>query len=159
MAIIVSDRREPPPLEALSDIYIDESSQTKNRYLLIGGIIIPTALVERANTRLALARLPELPHGEMKWGKVSNAKLTAYKRYVDCFFGAPEFTRSHFHCLVVDTRQLDHEGYNSGSKEIGFNRRYIKSRPSSRGYTARACFTFTQTTGTLIRRPTTFATS
>lgn len=109
-------------MEALSDIYIDESSQTKNRYLLIGGIIIPTASVPQAAARLQAARLPELPHGEMKWGKASKSKLAAYKRFVDCFFDAPEFVKSHFHCLVVDTSQVDHEVYNAGSKEIGFNK-------------------------------------
>lgn len=66
--------------------------------------------------------MPELPFGEMKWGKASKAKLAAYKRFADCFFDAPEFMKSHFHCLVVDTTQLDHARYNSGSKEIGFNK-------------------------------------
>ena len=122
MSIIVTDRREPPPLEALSDIYIDESSQTKNRYLLIGGIIVPTILVPEAAARLQASRLPELPHGEMKWGKASRSKLAAYKRFVDCFFDDPAFARSDFHCLVVDTTLVDHDAYNAGSKEIGFNK-------------------------------------
>lgn len=58
----------------------------------------------------------------MKWGKVSAAKLSAYKRFVDCFFDATEFKGVHFHCLVVDTSLLDHALFNAGSKEIGFNK-------------------------------------
>jgi hypothetical protein len=58
----------------------------------------------------------------MKWGKVSKSKLAAYTRFVDCFFDAPEFSTSHFHSLVVDTRAIDHDRYNAGSKEIGFNK-------------------------------------
>jgi len=122
MVIIASAHRESPEPDSISDIYIDESSQTKNRFLLIGGIIIKANLVSSANERLAAARVPELPHGEMKWGKVSGAKLSAYKRYVDCFFDAEEFKGAHFHSLIVDTRLLDHARFNSGSKEIGFNK-------------------------------------
>lgn len=122
MAIIASAHREAPPLDQILDIYIDESSQTKNRYLLLGGIIIPKMAVDAATERLQAARLPELPHGEMKWGKVSKAKLMAYTRFVDCFFDASEFAASQFHSLVVDTREIDHDRYNAGSKEIGFNK-------------------------------------
>lgn len=105
----------------ISEIYIDESSQTKNRFLLLGGIIIARSKVDDANGRLQASRIPELPFGEMKWGKVSRAKLAAYKRFADCFFDAPEFSGSHFHSLIVDTHQLDHQRFNAGSKEIGFN--------------------------------------
>lgn len=122
MAIFASAHREAPPLDQILDIYVDESSQTKNRYLLLGGIVISKVRVEAATARLQAARLPELPHGEMKWGKVSHAKLAAYMRFVDCFFDAPEFAGSHFHSLVIDTHGIDNERYNSGSKEIGFNK-------------------------------------
>ena len=114
--------REAPTLDQIHDIYVDESSQTKNRYLLLGGIIIPKAIVPAATERLQAARLPELPHGEMKWGKVSKSKLPAYMRFIDCFFDAPEFAKSDFHCLVVDTHAIDNQSYNAGSKEIGFNK-------------------------------------
>lgn len=122
MPIYANDHREPPQLESISDIYIDESSQTKNRFLLLGGIIIPTASVAAAEAKLAAARLPELPFGEIKWGKVSNGKLAAYRRYVDCFFDAVEFQECHFHSLVVDTALVDHARFNQGDKEVGFNK-------------------------------------
>lgn len=122
MAIFASNGREPPPIDAINDIYIDESSQTKNRYLLLGGVIIPTAAVVDANACLNQARLPELPHGEMKWGKVSRSKLAAYTRFVDCFFDAAEFQACHFHSLVVDMTLVDNARFNQGSKEVGFNK-------------------------------------
>lgn len=106
----------------IAEIYVDESSQTKNRYLLIGGIIIPSADVYGASESLLRARLPELPHGEMKWGKVSKAKLEAYKRTIDLFFDSTHFQRSHFHCLIVDTHLQNHGRFNLGSREIGFNK-------------------------------------
>ena len=71
---------------------------------------------------MAAARLPELPFGEIKWGKVSRSKLAAYRRFVDCFFDAPEFRQCHFHSLVVDTSLIDHARFNQGNKEVGFNK-------------------------------------
>lgn len=115
-------RRISPRLNELWDIYVDESSQTKNRFLTLGAILLPTNLVAAANATLESARLPELPHGEIKWGKVSKAKYAAYQRYVDCFFDENSLAQAKFHCLVVDTTQLNHTKYNDGSREIGFNK-------------------------------------
>ena len=122
MAILTESARAPADLNLLFDIYMDESSQTKNRFLVIGGIGIDTRSVPAANAALAHARLPQLPHGEMKWGKVSNAKLNAYGKTVKAFFDDPAFSGFHFHSLVVDTSALDHRKHNQGSREIGFNK-------------------------------------
>lgn len=109
------------PLD-LSDIYIDESSQTGNRYLVLGGIIMPTIFVAEFERSLYQCRLPELPAGETKWVKVSRAKLNAYRRIVDFFFDSPAAKYAHFHSLIVDTTKLDHALYNQGSREIGFSK-------------------------------------
>lgn len=122
MPIIAKSGREPASPELITDIYIDESSQTKNRYLVLGGIGIPKLSVPAAQEALAEARLPQLPHGEMKWGKISNSKISAYGRTVKAFFDDPAFQGLHFHSLVVDTHALDHKKYNLGSREIGFNK-------------------------------------
>ena len=78
--------------------------------------------VAEADKTLAQVRLPQLPHGELKWGKISNSKINAYGRTVKAFFDAPALKPFHFHSLVVDTHALDHKKYNSGSREIGFNK-------------------------------------
>jgi uncharacterized protein DUF3800 len=111
--------KSPPPV---CDVFIDESSQTSHRYLVIGGIIAPSADVFDLTNRILKTRLPELPNGEMKWGKVSRGKLAAYKRVVDFFFSAELQNQVHFHSLVVDTSKHDHARFNSGSREIGFNK-------------------------------------
>lgn len=105
-----------------ADVYIDESSHTNHRYLVLGGIIAATADVRDICGRLAAARLPELPCGVMKWTKVSQAKLPAYLRCVDTFFDLQRERTLDFHCLVVDTSRLKHSLYNKGSREIGFNK-------------------------------------
>lgn len=122
MALAPNPARQSPPIEAVSDIYIDESSQTKNRYLVMGGVIAAKVEIEAINECIAAQRLPELPHGEMKWGKASNRKLKAYGRLAKAFFDEAALAQLHFHCLVVDTHGLDHLAYNEGSKEIGFNK-------------------------------------
>ena len=122
MAIIAHARRTPPDPALLSEIYIDESSQTKNRYLVIGGITLPRLGLTAAEACFAQQRLPQLPHGEMKWGKVSNHKLPAYGRVVRAFFDDDAFRTIDFHCLVVDTHKQNHHKHNEGSREIGFNK-------------------------------------
>jgi hypothetical protein len=74
----------------IAEIYVDESSQTKNRFLLIGGIIIPSSDVAAASEAIKQARLPELPYGEMKWGKVSKAKYEGAFSLFNCGYASIE---------------------------------------------------------------------
>ena len=113
--------RVKPKLEEIAEIYIDESSQTNHRYLVIGCVInmLPDAPI--LNAAIAKARLPDFPKdSEAKWSKVSKAKLPAYKRIVDVLFD--NSNQINFHCLVIDTTLLDHKLFNAGSREIGFNK-------------------------------------
>lgn len=103
----------------VSSIFIDESSQTDNRFLVLGGVIVPAPLIAEIDAALLTARLPELPHGEMKWAKVSKSKIEAYERFVRVFFRYPE---AHFHALIVDTSQVRHGVYNAGDRDTGFNK-------------------------------------
>lgn len=115
-------KRETPDPASVREIYIDETSQTKHRYLLLGALTLPLISQSAATEAIAQCRLPELPAGEMKWGKVSPSKLSAYQRIVDTFFGRGGMEDAHFHCIVVDTSKLDDEQFNGGSREIGFNK-------------------------------------
>ena len=108
--------------EQLSEIYIDESSQTQNRYLVLGALIMEARDVTDFEAACARLRLPELPAREMKWGKVSRAKLPAYTRLAEGFWTDNRVSHADFHALVVDTYQLDHVLYNQGDADIGFNK-------------------------------------
>jgi hypothetical protein len=112
--------RVPAKPEEIIEVYIDESSQNKHRYLVLGSIVFEMPNAQRLIDLMAKARLPELPNGEAKWTKVSKAKLPAYKRLVDVLFDNQE--HMHFHSLFVDTTQQDHKKYNEGDSEIGFNK-------------------------------------
>src|ERR1700722_4415421 len=112
-------RVAPNPAQ-ISEVFIDESSQNNHRFLVLGGVIVRLMEREALCRQLMPARLPDLPAKEAKWVKVSRAKLTAYKRFIDVFFHHSDL--AHFHCLVVDTSRQDHGAYNQGSHEIGFNK-------------------------------------
>lgn len=112
---------EPPDLYR-TDIYIDESSQTKHRFLLLGGIILLSEEVPNFVQAIRTARGTDLPAGELKWTKVSLAKLPAYKRVVDVFFARGYSRLPHFHSIVVDTSMQDHRAFNNGNKDLGFNK-------------------------------------
>ena len=105
----------------VSSIYVDESSQTKHRYLVLGGLILPQDQGRAFRDAISAARQPELPDNSLKWGRVSRTKLPAYKRVVDAFFDRSA-SRVHFHSLVVDTSQQNHSRWNKGSREIGFQK-------------------------------------
>jgi hypothetical protein len=112
-----------PNLTTIDEVYIDESSQTAHRYLLIGGIIIHAELSAALERALLVARLPELPNGEAAWTKVSRSKISAYWRIVDLFFdNVDKFAPFEFHSLAVDTHKLKDRVFNNGSRSVGFNK-------------------------------------
>ena len=122
MTLKLTNQRVPLDEALVREIYIDESSQTKHRFLLLGAIAIPLVHSQAATAALAAARLPELPAGELKWTKISRQKANSYKRVVDVFFEDPSCHGAHFHCLVIDTRMLKDKKFNGGDREIGFNK-------------------------------------
>lgn len=114
--------RVSPSDDEISNIYIDESSQTQHRYLILGGVIIPKTQADAALHKLHAYRLPDITTGEMKWSKVSRSKLDAYKRVIDAFWDDDTVKHFHFHSLFVDTTKQNHRKYNSGNKEVGFSK-------------------------------------
>lgn len=119
----VQPQKVPAAPALLSDVFIDESSQTKHRFLALGGIIIPTMARPSFEEEIWNARGSDLPAGELAWTKVSKAKLDAYKRVVDVFFQTRALVHPvEFHSLYVDTTKIRDAIFNSGSREIGFNK-------------------------------------
>lgn len=93
------DGAEP---SAIAEIFVDESSQTRHRYLLLGGVIVPPGVAPGAADAIRQARAQLLPHGEMKWGKVSQSKLPAYQSVIDAFFTNPAMRQIHFHSIIIE---------------------------------------------------------
>jgi uncharacterized protein DUF3800 len=122
---------EPLPHEAelFSEVYIDETSQNSHHYLVLGGIIVPRKYADQFSAAVLNARGADLPAvaangepSEIKWAKVSNKKLAAYKRVVNAFFAFANtmpISTGHlnFHSTVVDLTAKD-----GRLTELGFSK-------------------------------------
>jgi len=105
------------------DVFVDESSQTKHDYLLLGGIIIPSVNTPRLEEKIAELKQQYRISKEMKWTRVSRYHLGAYKALVDIFFDAPSHVGPfEFHSLAIEMAKRNEAAFNSGSKETGFNK-------------------------------------
>lgn len=102
----------------LYHIYCDESRQTQDRYMVLGGIIVPSENVILFDGAMKLYRETNNMKAELKWSKVSNQKLSEYKALIDLFF--TYIKGMHFKSIVIDTHQIDHKKYSKGNKELGF---------------------------------------
>lgn len=106
----------------MRDVYADESSQTNHRFLVLGGVTARTEDVPELVRLIRDARSAQLPHGEMKWTKVSGAKLPAYKAVVDAFFDMSRRDAAHFHSVIVDMAKFNNHKFNGGDREVGFSK-------------------------------------
>lgn len=131
------------PLEHERDlffnVYIDETSQTKNRYLIIGGLVVPLThaaqfeadiIAARANTVVSANYLDGTPR-EMKWEKVSAFNVECYKKVVDTAYN---FRRLYklplqkdvaIHCVCVDTSVKSLRQAGDGDIEIGYDKQFF----------------------------------
>lgn len=106
-------------------VYCDESrhdGSVRNLFMTIGGLWVPTEQ-KTVLTRELRALLAELGlRAEVKWSKVSAAKLDAYKRLVD-FFVAKNL---RFRVIVVEQAKLDYDRFKQGDEELGFYTFYFE---------------------------------
>jgi len=107
-------------------IYCDESRQTKDRFMVIGGIIIPEENVEVFNQTMEKFRQEENMRAELKWSKVTNQKLAKYLRFVDYFFALNNTDKLHFHATVIDNHRMDYKRFSKGDREEGFYKFYYE---------------------------------
>ncbi len=118
----------------IEDIYIDETSQSGHRFLVIGGIMFPKQYSEMFEQAVIAARLPELPlqhiggaPRQLAWNRFSLGELEPYKRVVDTFFSfRSQMTDTKhsiiFHASVVNCSVRGRK-YSGGAKgQLGFNR-------------------------------------
>lgn len=127
----------PLPHEAkrFEEVYIDETSQTGHRYLVLGGIIVPLHYSAHLEQDILEARKPRLTAvvherdklREMGWKNVGNGDFDDYKRIVDAYFGFPSKHRMpaadnfNFVCSVVDTH-IKGRAYSGKRGKLGFDR-------------------------------------
>lgn len=99
-------------------IYCDESRQTADRYMVIGGLIAARENEDAFMQAMNLYRQSNNMKSELKWTKVSGQKLEEYRALIDLFFSVNR--AFHFKAIVVDTQEMDNRQYNKSDAELGF---------------------------------------
>jgi hypothetical protein len=125
----------PRPEEAdrFYQVYIDESSQTKYRYMVMGGLCVPLAYSDAFDADIIAHRdettpltNPDGSPAVMKWQKARRLNLESYKRVINAFFTfpmrhkLPASKSLDTHCVVVDTSKKTLKATGDGDVEIGF---------------------------------------
>lgn len=110
----------------LYNIYCDESRQCADRFMILGGIIIPAAAINTFNQTMAAYRQMTGMHAELKWSKVTNQKYKEYQTFVDHFFALVNTNTIHFKAMMLDTHHLDHRRFSRGDYEVGFYKFYYQ---------------------------------
>lgn len=88
--------------------------------MVFGGIIVAASTVGLFNQAMVLWRTSKGMRAELKWGKVSGAKLAEYKSIVDLFFSLAGRDSLHFKAVVFDTHEIDYSTYHRNDWELGF---------------------------------------
>ncbi|ABP66629.1 hypothetical protein Csac_1015 [Caldicellulosiruptor saccharolyticus DSM 8903] len=110
----------------LIHIYCDESSQNKNRYMIIGGLWVLYENLKEIEETIKQYRTQHNMYSELKWGKVSKGKLVEYKKLVDIIFKFIGEKKMAYRCIVVDLSLMDNKKYNKGDEELGFYKMYYQ---------------------------------
>jgi hypothetical protein len=101
-------------------IFCDESRQNKDRYMVLGGIIIPQENIVTFKDTMLKYRTDQNMTKELKWSKVSVQKIKEYKVFIDYQFALTNTNKAHFSSVIFDTHQINHNKHSDGDKEKGF---------------------------------------
>lgn len=112
-----------PPREF--HIYCDESYTSRERHMVYGGIVIPARDLQKLDTKFATWRLKnKFGNGELKWEKVSKARLGAYKSLIDFYYSNRHRDGLHFKAMTVDTKSADYAAFRKENRDIGYYKLY-----------------------------------
>ena len=106
------------------NIYCDESRHTSggDDYMVIGAICCERDLKRELVHKINLLKEKYQAQGEFGWKRVSPNRKAFYMELIELFVESP----LNFKCIVVDKRELNHDRYNNGDKELGFYKLYYQ---------------------------------
>ena len=107
------------------EVYCDESRQTNERFMVLGGIAVAQETVRIFDASIAKCRKEKHMGAEFKWNAVRSRRLEAYKAFLDCFFALTNTDRAHFHAIIIDSHQVDHARFGC-DPETGFYKFYYQ---------------------------------
>lgn len=106
------------------NIYCDESRHTsgEDNYMVIGAISCDREFKKEIVHKIHFLKQKHNTQGEFGWKKLSPNRKEFYFELIELFMANPLY----FKCIVVDKRELNHEQYNHGDKELGFYKMYYQ---------------------------------
>ncbi|WP_187429285.1 hypothetical protein ROLI_040280 [Roseobacter fucihabitans] len=63
---------------------------------------------------------------ELKWSKVSNQKVDAYRDLINLYFEMVDSGMIAFHCATFDNSKWKHHLYNDGDRDLGLSKNYYQ---------------------------------
>ncbi len=112
------------------EVYCDENHPelltSKNpdaQFLMIGGLWLPSSIREELKQSIWALRKEHDTWGEIKWRKVSSAKLDFYQSLIDLFVSHGEQLR--FRCIAINHQDFS-ENWHEGDHELGFYKFYYQ---------------------------------
>lgn len=109
------------------DFYCDSSSHRGHRYLVAGGIISRTEVIERIDAKIQKIKTDIDMKSEFKWsGFRGGRKTKAYFELIDFFYFLIANNHIHFHAIVANFDSFDHHRKGRGSPEKSVNKLYYQ---------------------------------
>ncbi|WGZ94959.1 MAG: DUF3800 domain-containing protein [Candidatus Thiothrix putei] len=112
------------------EVYCDEnhpelfaSQKPTAQFLMIGSLWLPASLREEIKERIWQLREKHNAWGEIKWRKISYAKLEFYKEIIDLYESYGEQLR--FRCIAIDHKDFN-DRLHKQDNELGFYKFYYQ---------------------------------
>lgn len=106
--------------------FCDESGLTKDRFLVISGIVICEACLERIHRGIQSFREVHRMWSELKWEKISDQKENEYRYLIDYFFHLNQRGLLDFHSLIVPYSRFDHKSINFNDRNLSLHKMYYQ---------------------------------
>ncbi|MBV7394540.1 hypothetical protein KJP30_09990 [Mameliella sp. DP3N28-2] len=94
--------------------------------MLVGATIVRRAFMESLYDRMQRLREEHSMFAELKWSKISNQKIEAYRAFVDLFFEFTARGAASFRATTFDNHMWDHNRFNDGDADIGVSKLYYQ---------------------------------
>lgn len=116
-------------LLSATNVYIDESGHTddpSSNTMVLGALIsVPQLSLFTDAIRTVKKKHDIASHREIKWTKVSPAKLDYYKELVDVFFAVEQV---NYRAVVINKSIIDYEAHNKTRDDFYYSMTYILVR-------------------------------
>lgn len=107
-------------------IFADESGISNDRHMVVGATVVRRVYMERMYREIYDLRIKYNMFAELKWSKVSNQKIDAYKALVDLFFDFSGKNAVSFHATTFDNHMWNHHRFNDGDPDLGISKLYYQ---------------------------------